>query len=468
MANFVKSMFCSSVILGAVVFAHGAPSAAQQSVGRQIRRPALRPQESQWQRQFEDTIALRDSARFIALLNDSGFSLINTGREDRAGDVGVWVRRSEGDPGSAVPALSLNMRKAKTLAADDITIGVRQGKKTVLKTLAERLAELGLSHKGADESVEVHWQLVVLPVPDAASAGPRQKFDPTLVYPDDAAPEFHATDDARSKRKDAFLSPRLAAVEPSLAAFNFSVSMDGTAAYVITDGPAGGGEAVVAGAGHRLLFANIGGKRAPAAASAAERASNGSRAIVRTYIDVEAPRHCVVQVPLNPRAKGLFPGDFQTPPKVAPAGATVFLDDRPPRPLKRPYGPGGALDTAQPDEQGKDQTQVVRGRPVQAVQADDAVKSGQDELHVMPPKSSRPIELPRLEEATVIHKPRFDRIKFVQGEPEGPYSAGGGFRGKRAPEPIRVTYVYFVSPAAGFSQADLDRLAQKIVEMTSE
>jgi len=467
MVNPVQSLVCSSLILGAAFSAHGAPLWVQQSARRQILKPALRPPESQWQRQFEDTIALRDNASFIAILNDSGLSLINTGREDRAGDVGVWVRRSEGDPGSAMPALSLDMRKTKTLTTNDIGISVRQGGKTVRKTLAERLSELGLSHRAADESVEVHWQLVILPVPDAASAGPRPLFDPTLSYPDGAAPKPSGTEGAGVKPKDALLLPRPPAIEPPLAAFNFSVNTDGTAAYVITDGPAGGGGAVVAGAGHRLLFANIGGKRAPLSVRAVAQETGGAAVL---GADTEAPRHCIVQIPLNPRANGLSPGDFQAPPKVDLAGGAPLLDDRPPKSLKRPNGPGRPLDAAQPDAPGQDDggdTRVVRGGQVK-VDGAGAVKSRQGETHVMPPNRPAPVEMPRFEEATVIPGPRFGLIKFGLGEPEGPYSAGGGFRGKRAPEPIRVTYVYFVSPAAGFSRTNLDRLAQKIVEMTSE
>jgi hypothetical protein len=51
------------------------------------------------------------------------------------------------------------------------------------------------------------------------------------------------------------------------------------------------------------------------------------------------------------------------------------------------------------------------------------------------------------------------RVAIGHGETEGPYDAGGGYRGSRAEEPIRVTVVYFVTPVGDVTPEDMESFA---------
>jgi hypothetical protein len=51
------------------------------------------------------------------------------------------------------------------------------------------------------------------------------------------------------------------------------------------------------------------------------------------------------------------------------------------------------------------------------------------------------------------------RVAIGHGEVEGPYNVGGGYRGARAEEPIRVTVVYFVTPRGEVTRKDMEAFA---------
>jgi hypothetical protein len=64
--------------------------------------------------------------------------------------------------------------------------------------------------------------------------------------------------------------------------------------------------------------------------------------------------------------------------------------------------------------------------------------------------------------------PGLARVAIGHGEPEGPYSAGGGFRGNRAPEPVRVTVVYFVTPKGPVQESDMEKMAETFAKWDGE
>jgi hypothetical protein len=303
-----------------------------------------------------------------------------------------------------------------------------------------------------DKNVMVSMQFAVVPVPGGRAAW--SKPDPAASLADGAPGG----------------PPRPAAADaPSRVAFNLSVSPAGSAAYVIADTAGGGGEAVVAGGSHSLLFADVDGQRAPFAAG--ERQGPGGPEAARRLggVDIDAQRLCVVQVPLRAGAKGLAPGGMGAPPEApdpadpdpgpAPTTtypATTYPPGRAPRPLPRPApvprpkpkpaavpGPGKALPPP-----GVDYHPVRPNRPAMAAELSAA--EGPEGGAEGSAGSARPGLV------------RPGRVAFGHGEPEGPYSPGGGFRGSRAPEPVRVTFVYFVTPRGQVLEPDMERMAEAL------
>jgi len=80
--------------------------------------PPTPPPDLGWERYFDETVNLWNDGAFMGLVQKRGFHPVKISWEDigryegsvwgdRISDVGIWVRKSEGDPGSARLALSV-------------------------------------------------------------------------------------------------------------------------------------------------------------------------------------------------------------------------------------------------------------------------------------------------------------------------------------------------------------------------
>jgi hypothetical protein len=202
---------------------------------------------------------------------------------------------------------------------------------------------------------------------------------------------------------------------PPRAAFTFSIFPYGSTNYVITDVIEGSSEAIVGPGNHQLLFANVNGQKAPFTASrAADRPDLlKMEADLRSAgMDVDVQRYYLIQVPLRRDARGIQLSNMGTPPfnRMMPVPA--------------PYAPMPA---------------GVTGIAKQA-----AIPAAE------PPQ------------------PGLDKVAIGHGEVEGPYFGGAGYRGARADEPIRVTVVYFVTPVAAVTRADMANFAKAFAAWDSQ
>jgi hypothetical protein len=383
---------------------HGRPSVPPEAV--RVEPPLA------WNRYFEGTVGLWNDASFMGLVRRKGFHPVKVGWEDvgryqgsvwgdRISDVGIWVRQDEGDPASARLALSVrrdsNFRdKVLVVPASAIKVHRPVRGRTIERTLPERLAELGLASPGRDRNVIVSKQFAVVPVPARRMRG---------AWPEGVPPR---------------------------AAFTFSIFPYGSTNFVITDVIEGSHEAIVGPGQHQLLFANVDGQRTPFTASRAEDRQDllkMERELRAQGMDVDVQRYYLIQVPLRRDATGLRPSNMGTPPWSRFENEPVALGV-----TDAPTGanlPGGVVGG------------VVGGMPDQA-----------------PSVLSAPERQPT-PEASVAEKAKagLARVAIGHGEPEGPYSMGGGFRGARAEEPIRVTVVYFVTPVGAVTRTDMERFA---------
>ena len=141
-------------------------------------------------------------------------------------------------------------------------------------------------------------------------------------------------------------------------------------------------------------------------------------------MDVDVQRYYLIQVPLRRDATGVRLSNMGTPP-----WASAFES---PLPVGVTGGvPGGVVGG------------VVGGLP------DEAALQAQPALEA----TSRSAQI------TDEPKPGLARVAIGHGETEGPYDAGGGYRGARAEEPIRVTVVYFVTPVGEVTREDMESFA---------
>jgi hypothetical protein len=421
---------------------------------------------------FDETVGLRDNAWFLETMGRRGISAVKMAQgSGAAGDACVWARRRGDDPSSVAPTLSLRRQGGgapATARPEEIKIRIRQGEKTIEKTLAKRLSELGLFNKDADRAVEVSRQFAVLPVPGGAATAPRPRPDHAILYPAGAPQDAGEARDGGDPPGAAGRTPDA----PPSVAFTFSVNLDGAPAYVITDGPPGGGEAVVTGGRHMMLFADAGGKRAPFAARV-PAGGPGRPTTYRTPPDADAQcfcqRFCIVQVPLAPGAKGLAPGGFGAAPDAGPDAtwpAMAAMEDRPPKAPPAPRAMPAPTD-AQPRTHGpgKADSPAPRALPAPAdIHRPNARE--QENTFVLPKAPPRTVDMSRIYEAAVVRGAGFERLSLGLGAPEGPYSPGGGFRGNRdATRPVRVTYVYLVAPGGGLRETDARALAEMIEDL---
>ncbi|WP_005035927.1 hypothetical protein [Holophaga foetida] len=198
---------------------------------------------------------------------------------------------------------------------------------------------------------------------------------------------------------------------PPRAAFNFSIFPYGSTNFVITDVIEGSSEAIVGPGTHQMLFANIDGRKAPFTASRAEDRPDllrMERDLKAKGMDVDVQRYYLIQIPLRRDARSIRLSNLGTPP------------------LGR----------------GKD----CFGPPLPCPTT----------LY----KSSA--------KACVEESSGLGRVAIGHGEAEGAYFAGAGYRGTRAEEPIRVTVVYFVTPKARITEADMQTFAKAFAQWDAQ
>jgi len=375
-----------------------------------VRRPPTPPLE--WARYYDRTLNLWSDRSFLSLVQQRSFQPVKISWEDigryqgsvwgdRISDVGIWVRETEADPGSARLALSVrrdsNFRdKVLMVPASAIKVHQRIGSRTIEKTLPARLAELGLASASRDRDVIVSNQFAIVPVPGHDMRG---------AWPDGVPPR---------------------------AAFTFSIFPYGSRNFVITDVIEGSHEAIVGPGQHQLLFANVGGRKAPFTASRAEDRQDLlelERQLKAQGMDVDVQRYYLIQVPLRRDATGVELSNMGTPPwnvAFAPATADLALGVEGGVVGGVPGGVVGGVVGGLPD------APMTQAMPVQP--------KSQDAARIAEQK----------EEAGLV------RVAIGHGEPEGPYNTGYGYRGARAEEPIRVTVVYFVTPVREVTRKDME------------
>jgi hypothetical protein len=250
-----------------------------------------------WRDYFRDTTNLWNQPEFMGLMNRYQFHPVKISWEDigrsansvwgdRISDVGIWVREDERDPGSARLALSVrrdsNFRdKVLMVPAERIKVHVKQGDRTVEKTLPQRLKELGLASAARDRNVIVSNQFAIVPVPSRTMRG---------AWPEGVPPR---------------------------AAFTFSIFPYGSTNFVITDVIEGSSEAIVGPGSHQLLFGNVHGQKAPFTASRAEDRPDLLRMekeLKAQGMDVDVQRYYLIQVPLRRGVPGLRLSNLGEPP----------------------------------------------------------------------------------------------------------------------------------------------------------
>ncbi len=195
---------------------------------------------------------------------------------------------------------------------------------------------------------------------------------------------------------------------PPRSAFNFSIYPYGSTNFVITDVIEGSSNAIVGPGQHQMLYANVNGQKAPFTASRAEDRQDLMKLeadLKAKGMDVDVQRYYLIQIPLK-RDANIELSNMGTPPMQH-------------------------FNTMQDFAVGGAQT----GAPAPTAAMEDAMYK----------QSAAPAK----------RGPGLTKVAIGHGEVEGRYSEGGGYRGQRADEPIRVTVVYFVTPIGEVSEADM-------------
>jgi hypothetical protein len=393
--------------------------------GRAGCRPAARALPLEWSRYYDRTLGLWHDRGFMGVVHEKGFHPVKISWEDigryegsvwgdRISDVGIWVREQEDDPDSAQLALSVrrdsNFRdKVLVVPAAAIKVHERVGARTVEKTLAQRLSELGLASETRDRHVIVSNQFAIVPVPARGMPGASAEGKP----------------------------PR--------AAFTFSIFPYGSTNFVITDVIEGSHEAIVGPGQHQLLFANVSGRKAPFTASRAEDRQDLlklERQLRAQGMDVDVQRYYLVQVPLRRDATGVRLSNMGTPPWRSFQAIGGVLYSAP----MAGYGVEGGVPGG-----------VVGELPVGELPEAPAITA--------PSAAARSAASPKVARE---EQPGLARVAIGHGEAEGPYDAGAGQRGARADEPVRVTVVYFVTPVGEVTRKDMDGFAAAFARWDKE
>ena len=387
----------------------------------QVTPPLPPPPPVEWERYFHHTVDLWNDGGFMGLVQQKGFHPVKISWEDigryqgsvwgdRISDVGIWVRKDESDPGSARLALSVrrdsNFRdKVLVVPAAAIKIHQRLGRRTVEKTLPQRLAELGLTSRTRDQNVIVSNQFAIVPVPARSMRG---------AWPDGVPPR---------------------------AAFNFSIFPYGSTNFVITDVIEGSHQAVVGPGQHQLLFANVRGQKAPFTASRAQDRQDLlrlERELKAQGMDVDVQRYYLIQVPLRRNAAGVQLSNMGTPPWGQDMGGV----------------PGGVVGGQIGSVPGTVPPPLPMAAPPQVTKSKSAPMEDKAEAEQAA--------------AAKRQEPGLTRVAIGHGEAEGPYNTGAGYRGARAEEPIRVTVVYFVTPVGQVTRKDMENFAAAFAQWDTQ
>ena len=377
--------------------------------------PRPLPAPIAWETYFQDTVNLWNQSGFLSLLNGRGFSPVKISWEDigryqnsvwgdRISDVGIWVRRDESDPNSSQLALSVrrdnNFRdKVLMVPSEKIKVHVKQGDRTIERTLPERLRELGLTSQARDRNVIVSNQFAIVPVP---------AWNMKDTWGEGRNHSRHGT--------------------PPRAAFNFSIFPYGSTNFVITDVIEGSSEAIVGPGTHQMLYANVKGQKAPFTASRAEDRQDLLRLekeLKAQGMDVDVQRYYLIQVPLR-RNTNVQLANLGTPP------------------MQHMYG-------------GVDSSVALSGGISGGVAMEMAVPPSASPSKSM--SQSQPMNEPK-DSLKQKEDAGLSKVAIGHGEVEGPYFAGANWRGARAEEPIRVTVVYFVTPIGKVSEKDMLQFAK--------
>ena len=298
------------------------------------------PPRLEWETYFQETTNLWTRPEFMNLMARNQFHPVKISWEDigrsensvwgdRISDVGIWVRRSEGDASSARLALSVrrdsNFRdKVLMVPADQIKIHTKSWGHIVEKTLPQRLQELGLASRNRDRNVIVSNQFAIVPVPARNMRG---------AWPEGVPPR---------------------------AAFNFSIYPYGSTNFVITDVIEGSHEAIVGPGSHQMLFANIHGQKAPFTASRAEDRQDllqMERELKAKGMDVDVQRYYLIQIPLRHDVRGIQLSNLGTPPFQRTYNSPVYLSDEADYSMGQPPAPSAAAGSMVFKSEAKDKAQ---------------------------------------------------------------------------------------------------------------
>jgi hypothetical protein len=360
----------------------------------------------EWSRYYDRTLGLCNDQGFLGLVRQKRFHPVKISWEDigryegsvwgdRISDVGIWVREDERDPATA--RLALSVRRDSNFR--DKVLVVPASAIKVHRRVRGRTVETTLPQRLAELGLASASRDRNVIVSNQFAIVPVPARGMHGAWPDGVPPR---------------------------AAFTFSIFPYGSTNFVITDVIEGSHEAVVGPGQHQLLFANVDGGKAPFTASRAEDRPDLlklERELKAQGMDVDVQRYYLIQVPLRRDATGVRLSNMGTPPWARafespfPAGFDAGVEGG---------VPGGVVGG------------VVGSIPDQAP------------LQAKPAKSAKIADEP---------KAGLARVAIGHGETEGPYDAGGGYRGTRAEEPIRVTVVYFVTPVGEVTREDMESFA---------
>jgi hypothetical protein len=376
-----------------------------QSTGTRPEVP--RPPPEAWDRYFDDTVNLWNQPDFLALVREKQFHPVKISWEDIGRhENSVW--------GDRISDVGIWVRKAESdPASARLALSVRRDSNFRDKILVVPSDRIKVHQRVGARTIEktLPQRLGELGLTSATRDRHVIVSNQFAIVP------------VPSREMHGAWPPGV----PPRAAFTFSIFPYGSTNLVITDVIEGSHEAVVGRGGHQLLFANVDGQKAPFTASRAEDRPDLLRLekeLRAQGMDVDVQRYYLIQVPLRRDARGIGLSNMGHPPMprepvmAAPAGV--------PAPSVGAPGPTAAPPPAPP---APDTTARVTKAQEQAGLA---------------------------------------RVAIGHGEPEGPYSAGTGFKGTRADEPVRVTVVYFVTPTGRVTRKDMEGFAAAFAQWDSQ
>jgi hypothetical protein len=357
-----------------------------------------RPPPVEWDRYFDDTVNLWNQPDFLALVREKQFHPVKISWED----IGRHENSAWGD---RISDVGIWVRKVESdPESARLALSVRRDSNFRDKILVVPSDKIKVHQRVGGKTVEktLPQHLAELGLTSAAR-------DRNVIVSN----QFAIVPVPSRQMHGAWPSG-----VPPRAAFTFSIFPYGSTNMVITDVIEGSHDAVVGRGGHQLLFANVDGQKAPFTASRAEDRPDLLRLekeLRAQGMDVDVQRYYLIQVPLRRDARGIGLSNMGNPPM--------------PRP------------------------------PILAAPAGGAAPSMVPAPTAVPPPPTPPAPQTAARVTKSEEQAGLARVAIGHGEPEGPYSAGTGFKGTRADEPIRVTVVYFVTPTGRVTRKDMEGFA---------